>query len=77
MLQRLLENGLFVKAEKCAFHAQSVPFLGYIISSEGTRMDPDKVRAVVDWPNPDSCKALQRFLGFANFYWRFIHNFNM
>ncbi len=70
MLQRLLENGLFVKVEKCAFHAKSVPFLGYIISSEGTRMDPDKVRAVVDWPTPDSCKALQRFLGFANFYRR-------
>ncbi len=76
VLQRLLENGLFVKAEKCVFHAQSVPFLGYIISSEGTRMDPDKVKAVVDWPTPDSCKALQRFLGFANFYRRFIRNFS-
>ncbi len=76
VLQRLLENGLFVKAEKYAFHAQSVPFLGYIISSEGMRMDPDKVKAVVDWPTPDSRKALQRFLGFANFYRRFIRNFS-
>ncbi|KAL0147024.1 hypothetical protein M9458_057548, partial [Cirrhinus mrigala] len=75
VLQRLLENGLFVKAEKCVFHAQSVPFLGYIISSEGVRMDPDKVKAVVDWPTPESRKALQRFLGFANFYRRFIRNF--
>ncbi|KAL0186362.1 hypothetical protein M9458_018032, partial [Cirrhinus mrigala] len=66
VLQRLLENGLFVKAEKCAFHAQSVSFLGYIVSSEGIRMDPDKVKAV----------ALQRFLGFANFYRRFIRNFS-
>ncbi|KAL0187931.1 hypothetical protein M9458_015030 [Cirrhinus mrigala] len=76
VLQRLLENGLFVKAEKCVFHAQSVLFLGYIISSEGVRMDPDKVKAVVDWPTPDSRKALQRFLGFANFYRRFIRNFS-
>jgi len=76
VLQRLLENGLFVKAEKCVFHAQSVPFLGYIVSSEGVRMDPDKVKAVVDWPIPDSRKALQRFLGFANFYRRFIRNFS-
>ncbi|XP_056094883.1 uncharacterized protein LOC130073475 [Rhinichthys klamathensis goyatoka] len=76
VLQRLLENGLFVKAEKCAFHAQSVPFLGYIISSEGVRMDPEKVKAVVEWPSPDSRKALQRFLGFANFYRRFIRNFS-
>ncbi|KAL0148819.1 hypothetical protein M9458_055828, partial [Cirrhinus mrigala] len=76
VLQRLLENGLFVKAEKCVFHAQSVPFLGYIVSSEGIRMDPDKVKAVVDWPTPDSLKALQRFLGFTNFYRRFIRNFS-
>ncbi|KAI2650603.1 Transposon Tf2-8 polyprotein [Labeo rohita] len=69
LLQRLLENGLFVKAEKCVFHAQSVPLLGYIISSEGVRMDPDK-------PTPDSRKALQRFLGFANFYRRFDCNFS-
>uniref|UniRef100_A0A4W5LA02 ribonuclease H n=1 Tax=Hucho hucho TaxID=62062 RepID=A0A4W5LA02_9TELE len=76
VLQRLLENGLFVKAEKCIFHAQSVPFLGYIISTEGIRVDPDRVKAVVDWPSPDSRKALQRFLGFANFYRRFIRNFS-
>ncbi|KAI2647035.1 Transposon Tf2-6 polyprotein [Labeo rohita] len=76
VLQRLLESGLFVKAEKCVFHAQSVPFLGYIVSSEGIRMDSDKVKAVVEWPTPDSRKALQRFLGFANFYRHFIHNFN-
>ncbi|CAM4730306.1 unnamed protein product [Leuciscus chuanchicus] len=49
---------------------------GYIISSEGVRMDPEKVKAVVEWPSPDSRKALQRFLGFANFYRRFIRNFS-
>ncbi|KAG1927325.1 retrotransposable element [Pimephales promelas] len=76
VLQRLLENGLFVKAEKCDFHAQSVPFLGYIVSSEGMRMDPEKIKAVVDWPSPDSRKALLRFLGFANFYRRFIRNYS-
>ncbi len=74
VLQRLLENGLFVKEEKCTFYAQSVPFLGYIISSGGMCMEC--VKAVVDWPTPDSLKALQRFLGFANFYRRFIRNFS-
>ncbi len=39
-------------------------------------MDPDRVQAVVDWPTPDSRKALQRFLGFANFYRRFIRRFS-
>ncbi len=76
VLQRLLENGLYVKAEKSVFHAQSVSFLGYIVSVEGMRMDPDKIQAVVDWPTPDSRKALLRFLGFANFYWRFIRSFS-
>ncbi|KAI2661053.1 Retrovirus-related Pol polyprotein from transposon opus [Labeo rohita] len=76
VLQSLLENGHFVKPEKGIFHAQSVLFLGYIISSEGVRMDPNKVKVVVDWPTPDSRKALQRFLGFANFYQRFIRNFS-
>ncbi len=75
VLQRLLENGLFVKAEKCEFHAQSVPFLGHIVSAEGIRMDPEKIKAVVEWPSPDSRKALQRFLGFANFYRRFYSQF--
>ncbi|XP_048021424.1 uncharacterized mitochondrial protein AtMg00860-like [Megalobrama amblycephala] len=46
------------------------------MSSDGVRMDPDKVKAVVDCPIPDSRKALQRFLGFAHFYWRFISNFS-
>ncbi len=75
VLQRLLENGLFVKAEKCAFHAQSVPFLGFIVSPEGVRMDPDRVKAVVNWPTPDSRKALLRFLGFANFLPAFYSQF--
>ncbi len=58
------------------FHAQSVTFLGSVVSAEGISMDPDKVRAVIDWPVPDSRVALQRFLGFANFYRRFIRNFS-
>ncbi len=76
VLQRLLENGLYVKAEKCVFHAQSVLFLGYTVSAQGVRKDTDKVQAVVNWPTPDSRKALQRFLGCANFYWWFIRNFS-
>ncbi len=67
VLQRLLENRLFVKAEKCMFHSRSVTFLGYVVSAEGISMDPDKVRAVIEWPVPDSRIALQRFLGFVNF----------
>lgn len=67
VLQRLLENSLFVKAQKCEFHLASLSFQG-IISPTGVQMDPIKVSALVDWPVPDSRNQLQRFLGFANFY---------
>lgn len=64
-----------VKAEKCKLHADTILFLGHIISPRGVEPDPAKVKAVAEWPIPDSHKALQRFLGFCNFYRRFIRGF--
>ncbi len=61
--------------EKCEFH-QTNTFLGYVISQDGVSMDDKKVQAVLDWPQPQTVKELQRFLGFANFYRRFIRNFS-
>ena len=57
-------------------HRSEVAFLGYIVSEKGITMDQAKVAAVTEWPLPDCIKALQRFLGFANFYRRFIRNFS-
>ncbi|CAJ1078658.1 Pol polyprotein [Xyrichtys novacula] len=76
VLERLLQNRLFVKAEKCEFHASTVAFLGFIISSGEVKMDPLKVEAVTEWPRPEDRRQLQRFLGFANFYRRFIRNYS-
>ena len=76
VLQRLLENQLYVKAEKCEFHRSSVPFLGFVISAGAIEMDKQRVRAVVDWPQPTTRREMQRFLGFANFYLRFIRNYS-
>ncbi len=76
VLQRLLTHQLYAKIEKCEFHQTSVSFLGYVISSGGVAMEDKKVQAVIDWPQPVTLKELQRFLGFANFYQRFIRNFS-
>uniref|UniRef100_A0A3P9HSL7 Gypsy retrotransposon integrase-like protein 1 n=1 Tax=Oryzias latipes TaxID=8090 RepID=A0A3P9HSL7_ORYLA len=76
VLSRLLENQLYVKAEKCEFHVPTISFLGFIIDSGNIRPDPAKITAVTSWEPPKSRKQLQRFLGFANFYRRFIRNYS-
>uniref|UniRef100_A0A8C6NKF8 Gypsy retrotransposon integrase-like protein 1 n=1 Tax=Nothobranchius furzeri TaxID=105023 RepID=A0A8C6NKF8_NOTFU len=76
VILRLLQNNLFIKAEKCEFHKASMSFLGFILSPNQISMDPTKVTAVVDWPPPTDRKQLQRFLGFANFYRRFIKGYS-
>ncbi|KAL0159647.1 hypothetical protein M9458_043372, partial [Cirrhinus mrigala] len=76
VLQKLREYQLYLKAEKCSFHQSSIHFLGYIIDRHGVRMDEGKVDAVIFWPEPKSIKELQRFLGFANFYRRFIKGYS-
>ncbi len=77
VLQKLRQHHLYLKLEKCEFHRSTVQFLGYVISQDGIQMDQGKVKAIKEWPLPQSVKDLQRFLGFANFYRRFIKNFNM
>ncbi|MBW0557253.1 hypothetical protein O181_096968 [Austropuccinia psidii MF-1] len=76
VLQRLRDNNLFAKASKCVFHASSVEYLSYVVSSEGLKMDSSKVQQILSWPQPKNIKALQSFLGFANFYRRFIKNYS-
>ncbi|KAK3528917.1 hypothetical protein QTP70_012864 [Hemibagrus guttatus] len=76
VLTRLQRHHLYVKLEKCEFHQTMVTFLGYVISRQGMEMDVVKVRAVTEWPAPATVWELQRFLGFANFYRKFIRNYS-
>lgn len=76
VLRRLLENSLFLKAEKCEFHVPSVTFLGFVVRQGQLSPDPAKVQAVTEWPTLTSRKQLQRFLGFVNFYCRFIKDYS-
>ncbi|KAL0192527.1 hypothetical protein M9458_010823, partial [Cirrhinus mrigala] len=72
-LHKLCDHSLYLKLEKCEFHRPSIQFLGYI-TAEGMQMDQGKVSAIQEWPQPLTVKELQRFLGFSNFYRRFIWN---
>ena len=76
VLSRLRKHKLFAKAEKCEFDKPEVDFLGFIVGSGGVRMDPGKVSTVTDWPLPQNLTDLQAFLGFTNFYRRFIHRYS-
>ncbi|CAJ0932536.1 unnamed protein product [Ranitomeya imitator] len=76
VFQVLRANSLFVKGSKCLFGVQKVSFLGFIFTPSTIEMDPVKVQAIQDWIQPTSLKSLQKFLGFANFYRRFICNFS-
>lgn len=68
VLETLAQHDLYVKAEKCIWHAKEVPFLGFLISDKGITMDPAKITSITAWPEPKSQHDLQVFLGFANFY---------
>ena len=75
MLRRLEKNNLFVKLEKCKWKVRKVELLGVVISPKGVEMQKEKVEGVLSWLAPRNIKEVQKFLGLANYYRRFIKNF--
>jgi hypothetical protein len=76
ILEKLREAGLHVKIEKCHFFQTEVKFLGLIVGTSGVRMDPEKIRTIVEWKQPRNVTDIKSFTGFAGFYRRFIKNFS-
>ena len=76
VLKRLRQSSLFVSLKKCEFFTTEVEFLGFIVSVDGVAMDQRRVTAIQDWPKPASYHDIQVFLGFVNFYRRFIHHYS-
>ena len=60
---------------KSEFHVQETAFLGVIVGADGIRIDPKKIEVILNWTQPENLKQLQSFLGFYNFYRRFIEGF--
>lgn len=50
--------------------------MGYIVSAQVVRIEGERIEAVQNWPEPKSVRDIQVFLGFVNFYWRFIQGFS-
>jgi len=75
VVKRLEENNLYVKLEKCEWKVREVEFLGVVIGPEEIRMEKEKVKGVLEWPTSKCVKDVQKFLGLANYYRRFIEGF--
>jgi hypothetical protein len=76
VMEILKENRLYLRPEKCEFEKTKIEFLGLIIGHNTVEMDPVKVAGVADWPAPHNRREVQAFLGFVNFYRRFIAEFS-
>ena len=69
-------KSLYSKESKCDLDMKKLLYLIHIISAEGVRMDPDKIKAIVAWPTPKNLTQLRRFLGLCGFYRRFVNGYS-
>ncbi|XP_039015668.1 uncharacterized mitochondrial protein AtMg00860-like [Hibiscus syriacus] len=77
VLQTLRDKKLYAKLSKCEFWLNEVAFLGHVISAEGIQVDPQKIKAIIEWKIPKNVSEVRSFLGLAGYYRRFVNNFSM
>jgi hypothetical protein len=75
VLQLLKEQQLYAKPSKCFFGVKEVEYLGHIVSHEGVKVDPNNIKAMMDWTIPKTLKNLRGFLGLTGYYHKFVRNY--
>jgi histidyl-tRNA synthetase len=76
VLKIVQDNKLFPKPEKCEFECTEIEYLGVIVSYISMKMDPAKIKGMMEWPEPKNLKQTQVFFGFTNFYRRFVRGYS-
>jgi hypothetical protein len=75
VLQLLKEKQLYAKPSKCFFGVKEVEYLGHIVSHEGFKVDPNKIKTMMDWSIPKILKNIRGFLGLTGYYPKFVWNY--
>lgn len=76
VLKRLAEFNLKIQLDKCEFMRRETEFLGHIITQDGIKPDPEKIKKIVDWKLPENQKEIKQFLGLSGYYRRFIKDYS-
>ena len=75
VFKKLSKAGLKLKPSKCEFFKEQIAYLGHIVSSAGIETDPKKIAAVKLWPRPETITQVRKFLGFTNYYRKFLYHY--
>ena len=76
VFERLREEKLLINLKKCSLAKRELVYLGFVVSLEGLKMDPEKVKSILEWPTPRSATEVRSFHGLVSFYKKFIKNFS-